>query len=147
MGFNKRRMESERAAAATTEAEARRALGPQILADAEHLIATWTRGGKPTCRCCSHRPSARPSRLGTDSCGCAAQLARPSMPSICARWTVSPECGGPRPYPVAVLPLLPAARAVCRIGTALAEQHRRRDARGTSAKGARRIIVDRVLPT
>jgi hypothetical protein len=41
MGFNKRRMESERAAKATQEAEARRALGPQILADAEHLIATW----------------------------------------------------------------------------------------------------------
>jgi hypothetical protein len=41
MGFNKRRMESGRAAAAAKEAEARRALGPQILADAEHLIATW----------------------------------------------------------------------------------------------------------
>jgi hypothetical protein len=41
MGFNKRRMESERAAAAAKEAEARRALGPQILADAEHLVATW----------------------------------------------------------------------------------------------------------
>jgi hypothetical protein len=41
MGFNKRRMESERAAAAAKEAEARRALGPQILADAGHLVATW----------------------------------------------------------------------------------------------------------
>lgn len=41
MGFNKRRMESERKAAAAQEAEARRALGPQILADAEHLVATW----------------------------------------------------------------------------------------------------------
>ncbi len=41
MGFNKRRMESERAAAAAKEAEARRALGPQILEDAERLIATW----------------------------------------------------------------------------------------------------------
>jgi hypothetical protein len=41
MGFNKRRMESERAAAAAKEAEARRALGPQILADAEHLVAVW----------------------------------------------------------------------------------------------------------
>jgi hypothetical protein len=35
MSFNKRRMESEREAAATKEAEARRALGPQILTDAE----------------------------------------------------------------------------------------------------------------
>jgi hypothetical protein len=41
MGFNKRRMQSERAAAAAKEDEARRALGPQILADAEHLVATW----------------------------------------------------------------------------------------------------------
>jgi hypothetical protein len=43
MGFNKRRMESERAAAAAKEAEAHRALGPQMLADAEKLIATWNR--------------------------------------------------------------------------------------------------------
>ncbi len=44
MGFNRRKMESERAATAATaakESEARRALAPQILADAGHLIATW----------------------------------------------------------------------------------------------------------
>jgi hypothetical protein len=41
MGFNKRRMESERAAAAEKEAAARRALGPQILEDAVRLVATW----------------------------------------------------------------------------------------------------------
>jgi hypothetical protein len=41
MGFNKRRMKSERAAVAAKEAEARRALGPQILADAERLVSTW----------------------------------------------------------------------------------------------------------
>jgi hypothetical protein len=41
MGFNKGRMESERKAAAAKEAEARRPLGPQILADAERLVATW----------------------------------------------------------------------------------------------------------
>jgi hypothetical protein len=41
MGFNKRRMESERAAVTAKEAEARRALGPQISEDAERLIATW----------------------------------------------------------------------------------------------------------
>jgi hypothetical protein len=33
MGFNKRRMDSERAAAAAKEAAARRALGPQIIED------------------------------------------------------------------------------------------------------------------
>jgi hypothetical protein len=41
MGFNKRRMESARAAVAAKEAEARRALGPRILADAEQLVAAW----------------------------------------------------------------------------------------------------------
>jgi hypothetical protein len=41
MGFNKRRMDSERTAAAAKEAEARRALGPQILADAVRLVAAW----------------------------------------------------------------------------------------------------------
>lgn len=41
MGFNKRRMESERKAAAAKEAEARRALGLQIVEDAERLVADW----------------------------------------------------------------------------------------------------------
>ena len=41
MGFNKRRMESERAAAAAKEAAARRASEKQILEDADHLIAVW----------------------------------------------------------------------------------------------------------
>jgi hypothetical protein len=41
MGFNKRRMESERKAAAAKEAEARRSLGPQIFADAERVVKTW----------------------------------------------------------------------------------------------------------
>jgi hypothetical protein len=40
MGFNKRLMESERAVAAK-EAEARRALGRQILEDAERLVSAW----------------------------------------------------------------------------------------------------------
>jgi hypothetical protein len=39
MGFNKRRMESERAAVAAKEAEARRALGRQVLEDAERLVS------------------------------------------------------------------------------------------------------------
>jgi hypothetical protein len=41
MGFNKRRMDSERAAAAEKGAAARRTLGPQILEDAERLVETW----------------------------------------------------------------------------------------------------------
>jgi hypothetical protein len=41
MSFNRRRMDSERTATAAKEAQARRALGEQILEDAEGLIATW----------------------------------------------------------------------------------------------------------
>jgi hypothetical protein len=40
MGFNKRKMASERAAG--REAESRRALGPQIVEDAKCPLAEWT---------------------------------------------------------------------------------------------------------
>jgi len=40
MGFNKRRMESD-AADAAKEAEARRALGRQVIKDAERLVEAW----------------------------------------------------------------------------------------------------------
>ena len=41
MGFNKRRMDSERNAAAAKEAAARRALGPQITEDSVQLVEPW----------------------------------------------------------------------------------------------------------
>jgi hypothetical protein len=41
MGFNRRRMESERAAGAAKETAARRATEAQILEDATRLIAAW----------------------------------------------------------------------------------------------------------
>src|SRR5580693_9324075 len=41
MAFNKRRMESERTAAASKQAAARRALGPQIIEDSAKLVETW----------------------------------------------------------------------------------------------------------
>jgi len=41
MGFNKRKMEDERRAAAEKEAAARRATEKQILEDAQRLIAEW----------------------------------------------------------------------------------------------------------
>jgi hypothetical protein len=47
MGITKRRMESERAAAIAKEAEVRRALGPQLLEDAKHLIAAWNARAYP----------------------------------------------------------------------------------------------------
>ncbi len=41
MGFNKRKMEDQRAEAARKEAEARRELDAQVLEDAERLVAIW----------------------------------------------------------------------------------------------------------
>ena len=41
MGFNKRKMEAQRAAAAKKEAAAERATEAQILEDAGRLVAAW----------------------------------------------------------------------------------------------------------
>jgi hypothetical protein len=41
MGFNRRKLEDERRRAAEKEAATRRAADPQILEDAERLIAAW----------------------------------------------------------------------------------------------------------
>ena len=41
MGFNRRRIESERKARAAQEAEARRQLGQQIIEDAKRLVTDW----------------------------------------------------------------------------------------------------------
>jgi len=41
MGFNKRKMEDQRRDAAEKEAASRRATDPQVLEDAERLIAAW----------------------------------------------------------------------------------------------------------
>jgi hypothetical protein len=41
MGFNRRKMEDERRRAADKEAAARRALDPQVRADARRLVVEW----------------------------------------------------------------------------------------------------------
>jgi len=41
MGFNRRKMEAQHAAAAEREAAAKRAAEPQILEDAGRLVAAW----------------------------------------------------------------------------------------------------------
>jgi hypothetical protein len=47
MGFNRRRMEDERRRAAETKAAEQRATNPQIVEDAERLVAVWNeRQGK-----------------------------------------------------------------------------------------------------
>jgi len=50
MGFNRRRMDDERRRAAEQEAAARRALNPQVAADAERVIADWNERQAPARR-------------------------------------------------------------------------------------------------
>src|ERR1700689_2737180 len=114
MGFNKRRMESERAAAAAKEAEARRALGPQILADAEHLMTTW-----------NARHEAHMPMLFSPTIGAAITAGH------WFRWERCPACRTTQsvdlrrldrhrdaavtsPHSIAVMPIMPAECAVCR---------------------------------
>jgi hypothetical protein len=60
MGFNKRKMEAQRAAAAEKEAAAKRATDAQILEDAERLIAAW-----------NERQAKRMPMLFSPTIGCA----------------------------------------------------------------------------
>jgi hypothetical protein len=125
MGFNERRMEGERAAAAAKEAAARRALGTQILEDAEHLIATWNARQE------AHMPMLFSPTIGAaitarhwflwvrcpgllhDAIGRLAQARSP------------PRRGRDEPHSLAVVPLVPAACAVRAARSVSATQHRR----------------------
>jgi hypothetical protein len=49
MGFNRRKMEDQRRAAAEKEASSRRANDAQVLEDAERLISAWNEGGRYYC--------------------------------------------------------------------------------------------------
>ena len=81
--------------------------------------------GKPsTCQCCSRRRSAARSRPGIGSCGCAVRLAaptgcRPTDPRS------SPLVRAHEPHPGALVPIMSAARAVCRTHAAVKDQRRR----------------------
>jgi hypothetical protein len=97
MGFNKRKMEDRRRQAAETEAAARRATERQILEDADHLIAVW---------------NERHCRLLVPT------GAMPGLPHHrrcrSTRARLAPRRGRDGPNPCAVVPLLPAERAVRR---------------------------------
>ena len=51
MGFNRRKMEAQRAAAAEKEVAAKRATEAQILEDAGRLVAAWNERQPSGCRC------------------------------------------------------------------------------------------------
>jgi hypothetical protein len=51
----------------------------------------------------------------------------------------APRRGGDQPHPGAVMPLMPAERAVRRVGAAVTNQHRRPDADGAYAARLGRV--------
>ena len=124
MGFNRKKMELERKTEAEKQARARRALDTQILEDALRLVAAW-----------NERQAGRMPMLFSPTIGAA----------ITARhwylWVRCPACrtttaidlrknrspsrrGDYEPHPRAVLPIVPTARAVRRIGAIVADERR-----------------------
>ena len=90
MGFNKRKMKAQRAAAAEKEAAARRATEAQILEDAGRLVSAWNERQSKRMPMLFSPTSAARSRRDTGSCGCAVLPAARRRRSICAPSIVSP---------------------------------------------------------
>jgi hypothetical protein len=89
MGFNHRKMEDQRREAAEKEAATRRATDAQVLEDAERLIAAWNERQALRAPMIFRPRSAPPSGRAIGSCGCAVQLARRLMQSICGNSIVT----------------------------------------------------------
>jgi hypothetical protein len=111
MGFNKRKMEDQRRHLAEKEAKARRATEKQILEDADHLVAVWN----------ERRPSDADAVLADDRRGhhgrpSVLMGALPGLPHrVIGRPAVArptPQCRSDQPNPGAIVPILPAQRAV-----------------------------------
>jgi hypothetical protein len=149
MGFNRRKMEDERRRAADKKTAEQRATNPQILEDAARLVAVWNerqaRGMpmlfSPTIgaaiaagywflwvRCPACRTTNAIDLRTLDRHHDRPAHARPP-----------PRCGDHQSYSGAVVPVLPAERAVRRIGAAVAQKHRRRIARVAPRPRAARI--------
>ena len=84
MGFN-RRKEDEHRRAAENKAAQQRATDPQIMEDAERLVALWNERQKQQMPMLFRRSSAPPSRPVIGFSGCPARRAGPPTPAICAR--------------------------------------------------------------
>ena len=140
MGFNRRKMEDQRRQVAEKEAASRRATDAQVLEDAERLIAAW-----------NERQAKRMPMLFSPTIG-AAVTARllvsvgplPGLPyherDRPSHARSSPRRGRNESHSGALMPLMPAERAVCRAGAAIADKHCRRNADRAHAAGARRVI-------
>jgi hypothetical protein len=139
MGFNRKKIELERKTEAEKQARARRALDTQILEDALRLVAAW-----------NERQAGRMPMLFSPTIGAAITArhwysmgALPRLPdhdgNRLTQYRSSPRRGDYQPHSLAVVPVMPTARAVRRIGATVADQRCRRNARGRYAAGARRI--------
>jgi hypothetical protein len=135
MGFNRRKMEDQRRQVAEKEAATRRATDAQVLEDAERLITAW-----------NERQAKRMPMLFSPTIGAAITAGYWFL------WVRCPACRTTNAldlrtldrhrdaavtslYPGALLPIMPAERAVCRAGPVVGDQHCRRNARRASAAG------------
>jgi len=126
MGFNRKKMELERKTEAEKQARARRALDTQILEDALRLVAAW-----------NERQAGRMPMLFSPTIGAAITArhwysmgALPRLPdhdgNRLTQYRSSPRRGDYQPHSLAVVPVMPTARAVRRIGAIVSDQHCRR---------------------
>jgi len=124
MGFNRRKMEDQRRDAAKKKAAARRATDAQVLEDAERLIAAWNERQaigapmifSPTIGAAIRGilvPVGTLSGLPDNQCHRSAHARPPS------------RRGGDKLHSVALVPLMPAERAVRRARALIADEHRR----------------------
>jgi hypothetical protein len=113
MGFNRRKIEAQRAAAAEKEAAAKRATEAQILEDAGRLVAAW-----------NERQAKRMPMLFSPTIGCALKArhwfsvgALSGLPYDAVRRFANgrPPClrCPDEPHSRLIVPVLPAERAVC----------------------------------
>ena len=136
MCFNRRKMEDQRRVSAEKEAADRRATDAQVLEDAERLIAAW-----------NERQAKRMPMLFSPTIGAAITGgywflwgALPGLPdhqcNRLANARPSRGCGSCEPHPCAVLQIMPTKRTIRRARAPVANEYRRRNARGASATSA-----------
>ena len=89
MGFNRRKMEDKRRRAAEKKAAEQRATDPQIMEDAERLVAVWNERQKQQMPMLLSPTIGAAIAAAIGFSGCAAQRAGPSAPSTCARSIVT----------------------------------------------------------
>jgi hypothetical protein len=90
------------------------------------------------CRCCSRRRSAPRSPPAIGFCGYTVRLAGPLTRSTYAPST-SPQRDRVEPHSRFVLPVMSAELTICRVGAAITNEHRRRNARRASPPSAWRV--------